>query len=163
MKISSAINFKNFVTVIAKTYPSAACSYDPSSLNLSIRVGSEELEDTEIQSFITQSESYIPLMYDGVDVVDKYDVDRVTIKKVQDRIRPDGDETLKLNAELREMKIAVYALMKFINAVIAPGLTTAQTTALAPLLNQINTSIALTDAVIVIRDEGTAFKTANNL
>lgn len=96
----------------------------------------------------------------GKPVLTKDDVDRVTIERVRDRICPDGDTNLKLNAELHEMKMAIYAVSKLVVAVIVPTMTSAQKTALKPLLDQVNSSIALTDEVIAIRDEGEAFKQA---
>jgi len=98
--------------------------------------------------------------FQGKPMLSAEDVDRATIKRIQDRIRPDGDETLKIGAELREMKTAIYAVLKLVVAVIVPQLTPQQRMVLKPLLDRIDASIALADEVIAIRNEGEEFKKA---
>lgn len=104
------------------------------------------------------------ILYNGEGVEDADGVDRITIRKIRNVIRPDTDDAqLQASAEIRQIKNAVaanLALTKEIyNWCIASGM--AQTPQDAAILAAMNAALLQNQMVDAIRAEGSAFKAAH--
>lgn len=103
------------------------------------------------------------MTFNGVRISSADDVDRQTIKRVLNVIRSSGDDWLKINAQMRELMLAVAALIVIVKVVCNVLLTAEQKTQLKTYIEQLDNSLTKAQAIAVIRDEGSAFKSNNQL